>query len=270
MTSKDFYTSASYRIRQSERTKANWLSGRMDFLRKATAHRCERSGCRNSFVSVPSDAKKYCSHGCAAIVNNSERTHSLATKEKIRRALAGRKYPDRPKASPKFSICLNPKCQKEFILRFWRPMNNPIKYCSRMCAIRDVGSRPTSPRAARARAGIRPDISQTIYFFSRWEANFARLMNFLRIKWVHQPRTFQLHSQKYTPDFYLPEMGTYIEIKNFLSAYSRNRDEEFRRLYPDLELLLILKDEYLALQNTYAHKIPLWEYSTSRKTHHTD
>ena len=149
-------------------------------------------------------------------------------------------------------------------------MNNPIKYCSRMCAIRDVGSRPTSPRAARARAGIRPDISQTIYFFSRWEANFARLMNFLRIKWVHQPRTFQLHSQKYTPDFYLPEMGTYIEIKNFLSAYSRNRDEEFRRLYPDLELRLILKDEYLALQNTYAHKIPLWEYSTSRKTHHTD
>ena len=265
MATKDFYSSPSYRLIQSERTKANWHSGRMDFLRKAGLHMCRRPECRNAFVSIPSDEKVYCSRACAAIVNNSERTLSASTKEKIRRALTGRKYPDRPKAPPRFSICLNPTCRKEFMLRFWRPADKPIRYCSRMCAIRDVGSRPTSPRAARARAGIRKDISGTIYFFSRWEANFSRLMNFLEIKWVHQPRTFQLLSQKYTPDFYLPETGTYVEIKNFLSSYSKNRDEEFRRLYPDLELRLVLKDHYLALQKTYAHKIPMWEYSTTKK-----
>lgn len=126
-----------------------------------------------------------------------------------------------------------------------------------------IGGRPTSPRAARAKAGIRNDISQTIYFYSRWEANFARLMHFLHIAWIHQPKTFQFTSQKYTPDFYLPETDTYIEIKNFLSDYAKNRDGQFRELYPRLTLILILKDDYLALQEKYALKIAGWEYNSS-------
>ena len=265
MANKDFYTSPSYRAKQSERTKANWLSGRLDFLRKTTLHRCIRSGCKNTFNRIPSDRKIYCSHRCAAVMNNRGRIMSLATKSKLRRALTGRKYPGRPKAPPRFSTCLNQTCRKEFELRFWRPATNPIKYCSRKCAIKDVGSRPTSPRAARAKAGIRADISPTIYFFSRWEANYARLLNYLGIKWVHQPKTFQLKSQKYTPDFYLPESDTYIEIKNYLSDYSRNRDKQFREIYPDCKLALILKSDYLALQKEYAPKIREWEYSTTTK-----
>ncbi len=147
--------------------------------------------------------------------------------------------------------------------RYWHPANRPLKYCSRGCAIKDVGSRPTSPRAARAKAGIRKDIDSTIYFFSRWEANYARVQNYLGVQWIHQPKTFQLETQKYTPDFYLPESDTYVEIKNYFSDYSRNRDEEFRRIYPNLNLVLILKEEYLRLQEKYAPKITMWEYNNS-------
>jgi len=265
MSNKVFYSSTSYRVLQSQRTRANWLSGRMDFLRKRKISRCERSGCGNTFSSIPSENKRYCSRACAATVNNSNRKLSIQTREKIRAALAGRTYPGRFKAPPKFSICLNPKCRKQFMLRFWRPSDRPIKYCSRMCAIKDVGGRPTSPRAARALAGVRLDISRTIYFFSRWEANYARLMNFLGIKWVHQPRTFELLNQRYTPDFYLPETGTYVEIKNYLSPYSKRRDEEFRALYPDIPLRLILKEEYLKLQAKYAQKIPKWEHTNAKR-----
>src|SRR3989344_6058244 len=267
---KDFYSLQSYRAKQSELTRLNWQRGKMDILRKAKTRHCKRAGCKNTFIVAPADPKRYCSQQCAAITNNTGRTQSTDTRVKISLALAGRKYPERVKANrrkrpPQYRICSNPRCQKEFELRFWRPATNPIKYCSRACAIKDVGSRPTSPRAARAKAGIRADISPTIYFFSRWEANYARLLNYLGIKWVHQPKTFQLKSQKYTPDFYLPESDTYIEIKNYLSDYSRNRDKQFREIYPDCKLALILKSDYLALQKEYAPKIREWEYSTTTK-----
>jgi hypothetical protein len=126
--------------------------------------------------------------------------------------------------------------------------------------MKDVGSRPTSPKAARAKAGIRLDIDPKIYFFSRWEANFARILDLMAIKWVHQPARFQLKVQKYTPDFYLPDFGIYVEIKNYLSEYSSNRDSQFRELYPHLNLSLILKPEYLKLQEKFAPLIKEWEY----------
>ena len=129
--------------------------------------------------------------------------------------------------------------------------------------MRDIGGRPTSPRAARAKAGTRRDVSPTIYFFSRWEANYARLLNYLSVQWIHQPKTFQLETQKYTPDFYVPESDTYIEIKNYMSPYSQKRDDEFRKLYPNLKLVVILKEDYLKLQNEYAEEIPSWEFNNS-------
>ena len=56
------------------------------------------------------------------------------------------------------------------------------------------------------------DIDPDIYFFSRWEANFARILNFQGKRWQFQPKRFQLETQKYTPDFYLPASDEYIEI----------------------------------------------------------
>jgi len=240
----------------------------MDFLRKTKVRRCKRPGCENTFIVAPADPKKFCSQQCAAIMSNTGRIQSTNTRIKISRALVGRKYPERVQANrrkrpPQYRICANPVCRKTFELRFWRPTGNPIKYCSRTCAIRDIGGRPTSPRAARAKAGIRGDVSPTIYFFSRWEANYARLLNHLGVKWIHQPQTFQLRTQKYTPDFYLPESDTYVEVKNYLSDYSKNRDRQFREAYPNLKLVLILKEDYLTLQKQYAPQIKEWEYSNS-------
>jgi len=123
-----------------------------------------------------------------------------------------------------------------------------------------IGGKPTSPRAARAKAGIRKDLGE-IYFYSRWEANFVRLLNYLDIRWQYQPKTFDLITQTYTPDFYLPGYGVLIEIKNFLSPYSYQRDQKFRKLYPDIPLVLVLKKDYIELQNQFAAKIKNWEYS---------
>jgi len=269
MTKKDFYSTKSYRHKQSEATKRHWQLGTHDNQRNQESRVCRRVDCNNHFEVKSSSPKKYCSQHCAAVVNNSARTVSSKTKAKISKALAGRTYPERQAANALarkrvYRTCLNPDCRKQFFTTYWRPSNNPTRYCSVQCSSHMNGSKPTSPRAARAKAGIRPDIDSKTYFFSRWEANYARMLNSTGVKWIHQPKRFKLKSQNYTPDFYLPESDKYIEIKNFLSEYSIKRDREFRELYPELELELILKVDYLKLEEEYAHLIPNWEFNNSK------
>lgn len=230
---------------------------------------CSRAECDNFFTTKPSNPKIFCSQSCAAIVNNSRRTLSKKTKDTISKSLLGRTYPERryqnaASRSATFKICQNPDCKKRFATTYWRPSTNPTRYCSVKCSIHVTGSKPTSPKAARAKAGIRADIDSGIYFFSRWEANYARLLNFNKKAWVHQPKRFKLKSQYYTPDFYLPESDEYVEIKNYLSAYSLKRDKEFREMYPKLKLKLVLKNEYKKLEEKYASLIPKWEFNSSK------
>lgn len=91
----------------------------------------------------------------------------------------------------------------------------------------------------------------------------ARLYTYLGVRWEYSPRSFDIGEQIYTPDFYLPETDTYIEVKNFWGEYSRIRDQKFRATHPSVCLEVILKDEYLKLEQTYAHLIPYWEYKNS-------
>ena len=240
-------------------TKLNWEKGIFNFTIKNEKRICIRHDCGKEFVVKPSDPKLYCSRRCFALVNNIGRVLSDVVKAKISRALTGRKAPRQSKKIPVYRICLN--CGREFLVRYWRPASRPVKYCGNKCAMAVIGGQPTSPRAARAKAGIRLDIDPSTYFYSRWEANYARILNLNKIKWIHQPKRFRLESQYYTPDFYLPKTNTYIEIKNFLAEYSRKRDEQFRKLYPEEKLILILKDDYKKLENKYAPMIKEWEFS---------
>lgn len=127
-----------------------------------------------------------------------------------------------------------------------------------------IGGRPTSPKASKGKNGIRKDISPTINFYSRWEANIARMYTFLNMRWQYAPKSFDIGGQTYTPDFYLPEKDMYIEVKNFWWTYSKIRDEKFRTIYPHIHLDVVLKEEYLKLEKQYAHLIPNWEYKNSK------
>jgi hypothetical protein len=242
-------------------TKANWKKGIFSFHFKREKRKCKRLECNNVFEVIPSNPKIYCSRSCSARVNNVKRGPlPKEVKLKIATKLRGRENPHSSIIIPRVEvICANPKCRKVFLEERWMKR----KFCSNKCAMAVIGGKPTSPKAARGKAGIRKDINKTIYFYSRWEANIARLYNFLGIKWIHQPKTFDLGSQNYTPDFYLPDSDIYIEVKNFLWEYSKIRDEKFRRLYPDIRLTLILKEDYLKLEKTYSSLIPNWEFKNS-------
>jgi len=262
-----FYNTKKYKRKQSAITKENWKKGIFNFHYKREKRKCARKKCGKVFEVIPSNTQIYCSQSCSCKVNNAKREPlSKKTRLKISRTLQGRKlkgFKNPLKGVIKVPrvkvICANPECKKVFLIERWMKR----KFCSNRCAMNVIGGRPTSPKAARGKAGIRKDISKTIYFYSRWEANIARLFNYSGVKWLHQSRVFNLGGQNYTPDFYLPDCDIYIEVKNFLWKYSKIRDEKFRRFYPNIDLVLLLKKDYLKLERKYSHLIKDWEYKNS-------
>ena len=257
----NLYHKKEYQVKQSLIMKENWEKGLFDSVRKREKRACKL--CNKIFEVIPSDPRIYCSHSCAAKVTNSGRIQSEKTRQKIAKSLIGTKSPFKGviKVPRPQRICENPKCGKVFVAIEWAGKKR--KYCSNKCHMTVMGGKPTSPKASKGKAGIRKDISDKIYFYSRWEANFARLQNYLGVKWEYEPKTFALGSQNYTPDFYLPKTNTYIEVKNFLWKYSKIRDQKFRKLYPNIKLELLLKEDYLKLENKYSKLIPNWEFKNS-------
>ena len=262
--SYNFYHSSQYRETQSAITKENWKKGIFNFRFKREKRKCARKKCKNIFEAQLSDKTIYCSCSCAAKVNNAKRGPcSEEVKLKISRALKGRKNPHHGNKGKDFiskveKLCANPHCQKSFFSERWMHR----KFCSVQCSISFTGSKPTSPKASKGKGGVRSDIGP-YFFYSHWEANIARLFNYLKIKWLYQPKTFALDTQTYTPDFYLPEYDFYLEVKNFLWEYSKIRDEKFRKLYPNIILILLLKKEYLEIEAEYSKVIKNWEYKNS-------
>lgn len=259
-TSADgFYTDPEYKKIQSSITKANWKVGIYNFRRNLKETRtCLRPECNNTFVTQHAYTKKYCSMTCAAIVNNTGRKQSEATKQKI--ALAIKQLPAHKRgkhfSKPKVQItCLN--CHKTFNLAPY--LSKTQKYCSIHCNIVRLGRKTTSPKASKGKNGIRMDIHPNINFYSTWEANIARVYNLIGLKWTYAPTLFDLGEHTYRPDFYLPDFDTYIEVKNFMNDYSLLRDTLFRKIFPDIKLELITKNEYLDITKNYKDLVEAWE-----------
>jgi hypothetical protein len=64
--------------------------------------------------------------------------------------------------------------------------------------------------------GIKPIETEYkgILFRSRLEARWAVFMDFLLVRWYYEHEGFELSDgSKYLPDFFLPDVGAYIEVK---------------------------------------------------------
>jgi len=76
-----FYNSPVYKKKQSTLIKSAWKNGAYNHLRKIEKRICVRDKCGKSFLSIPSDPKKYCSRSCAIKVNNTQRKQNLKLDE---------------------------------------------------------------------------------------------------------------------------------------------------------------------------------------------
>lgn len=97
------------------------------------------------------------------------------------------------------------------------------------------------------------------YFRSTWEANFARTLNYSNIKWEYEKHRIYLSNCSYLPDFYLPDLALYIEVKG---ARFGNKDKKLEMLYkekPNFPIKVIDGEVYNILKKKYYTLISNWE-----------
>ena len=88
------------------------------------------------------------------------------------------------------------------------------------------------------------------------EQEFARFLDYYRIRWVYEPVSFPIAwegtrvSEMFTPDFYLPEHDLYIELttmKQSLVTPKNRKVRMLRELYPELNVRLLYRKDYQQL-----------------------
>ena len=110
------------------------------------------------------------------------------------------------------------------------------------------------------------------YYRSRWEANYARYLEWLKQKgeiadWKHEPTTFWFENIKrgvrsYLPDFLVTENNgkqVYHEVKGWMDPKSKTKLKRMAKYYPDVQVLLIDKSAYTALKKALVGLISGWE-----------
>ena len=110
------------------------------------------------------------------------------------------------------------------------------------------------------------------YYRSRWEANYARYLEWLReigeIKsWEHEPDVFWFEKIKrgcvsYLPDFKVTENNgkiVYHEVKGWMDKRSKTKLKRMAKYYPDVELILIDAKPYKSIERQMCRSIPGWE-----------
>lgn len=128
----------------------------------------------------------------------------------------------------------------------------------------------------KPRAGWLELGGRKFYFRSRWEANYARFLEWLKSKkiildWEYELETFWFEGIRrgcvsYKPDFKLYNLdktSEYHEVKGWLDPKSKTKIKRMAKYYPDIKLILINKKTYRDLEKRVAKLIPGWELTTS-------
>lgn len=133
----------------------------------------------------------------------------------------------------------------------------------------------TSNAYSRCKGGIRDDLNQ--YFRSAWEANVARVLNYLNIEWKYEYKRFNFENEiegvlSYQPDFYLPTINKWIEVKGWMDEKSKKRLDLFKKYYPkeNENLYLVDASVYKEIEQKYSSLIKNWECKNNYKNHHMD
>jgi hypothetical protein len=93
------------------------------------------------------------------------------------------------------------------------------------------------------------------------EGMFANLLDFYRIRWEYEPRSFPLQWDKdgnvieaFTPDFYLPEFDQYVELTTMKQALVTRKNRKIkllRAVYPHVNIQVLYQKDLQELVSKY-------------------
>lgn len=129
------------------------------------------------------------------------------------------------------------------------------------------------------KAGWREIGGKRNYYRSRWEANYARYLQWLKDRgeiadWAHEPETFWFEAIKrgvrsYKPDFRVWEKSgasNLHEVKGWMDARSKTTLARMAKYHPDQTIILIDGNQYRLIRRSVMGLIADWEDS-ARDSH---
>ena len=98
------------------------------------------------------------------------------------------------------------------------------------------------------------------------EQRFAHLLDFYRLRWEYEPHTYPVAwgpdgapAESFTPDFWLPDLGLYLEITTLrqpLVTRKNRKLRRFRELYPEKTVILLYRGDLERLGAKYSRRAP--------------
>jgi len=77
-----------------------------------------------------------------------------------------------------------------------------------------------------------------VCFRSSYELAYAKYLDSQKILWYYEIETFDLGDTTYTPDFYLPQLDKFIEVKGYMYKEAKDKIDKFQEQYPwNLEII---------------------------------
>jgi hypoxanthine phosphoribosyltransferase len=92
-----------------------------------------------------------------------------------------------------------------------------------------------------------------VEFAHRSEQEFARFLDYYRIRWTYEPLSFPIAwesgriAEMFTPDFYLPEHDQYVELTTMKQSLVTPKNRKLRllkELYPGVNVRLLYRKDY--------------------------
>lgn len=130
---------------------------------------------------------------------------------------------------------------------------------------------PNRPHGAW-KAGWREIGGYRKYYRSRWEANYARYLQWLvgrgeLLDWKHEPETFWFEAIKrgcrsYLPDFRVWELdgsSKLHEVKGWMDARSKTVLKRMKKYHPGETVVLIAEKQYREIERKLGRLIEGWE-----------
>jgi len=205
---------------------------------------CRRKNSPANYIDGRCSKKYYCKCGNKISINTFLRgkksCHSCAAKNRHKNG--GFKYPTGLTAyhfiqgKPKCKLC-NKK------------LNN---YDSKLCRkCNDISKKGIMPKGGFPKghlSNIKPIKYKSTLMRSSWEVAYAKYLDKNKIKWLYESKTFDLGSTTYTPDFYLPDSDTYVEIKGWWRDDAKKKFKMFQKKYCSMNIILLMQKELKKLK----------------------